>query len=347
MILFEQATIDSIVIHKIGQKASEENNSSKPNFYSKREIQISDEETQGILKSYFCRALKSQELFQFRDNDSTVATEVAAIFDQKTTLYNASIQMAEKLYEVIPENEEASSEFYVVHFSNFMVDDQTVDAIGILKSESKETFLKILQNENEVNFQTEEGISLKKLDKGAIILNVDQENGYLLKAIDSTKGDNVYWIDSFLEATVIENEYFNTETFMKICKDFTEDVLEKNQTVTNEQRVRFLQNSLEYFQKNETFNQENFEEQTLGNPEVIQEFNNFKQRYRNQYEIEAPSTFDIDSNAVKKSKRFLRSVIKLDKNFHIYVHSRPDNIERGYDENKGKSYYKVFFEIES
>ena len=41
---------------------------------------------------------------------------------------------------------------------------------------------------------------------------------------------------------------------------------------------------------------------------------------------------------MKKSKRFLRSVIKLDKNFHIYVHSRPDNIERGYDENKGKGY---------
>lgn len=347
MIDLGQATIDTIVIHKIGLKATEENDPRKVNFYSKREIQISDEQTQDVLKSYFFRALKSQEIYQFLNNDTCVAREVAAIFEQKAKLYSSSIQMAEKLYDVIPENDENHSEFYVAHFSNCMIDDLTVDAVGIFKSESKDVFLKIMQNENEVNFQSEEGINIKKLDKGAIIFNVEQENGYIMKALDNSKGDNVYWIDSFLEAKVIENEYFNTESFIKICKDFNEEILGQNQTVTNEERVRFLQNSLDYFQKNQTFNQEEFEAQAIGHPEVIKEFDGFKQRYRNQYEVEAPESFEIDSEAVKKAKRYLRSVIKLDKNFHIYVHSRPEFIERGYDENKGKSFYKVFFEVES
>jgi len=40
-------------------------------------------------------------------------------------------------------------------------------------------------------------------------------------------------------------------------------------------------------------------------------------------------------------------VIKLDKNFHIYVHGNRDLIEKGFDEAKGKNYYKMYFEQES
>ncbi len=43
----------------------------------------------------------------------------------------------------------------------------------------------------------------------------------------------------------------------------------------------------------------------------------------------------------------MRSVLKLDKNFHIYIHGDRELIERGYDEEKGKSFYKVYFEEES
>ena len=37
----------------------------------------------------------------------------------------------------------------------------------------------------------------------------------------------------------------------------------------------------------------------------------------------------------KKSKKYFRSVIKLDKNFSLYVHGDRDNIEKGFDEEKG------------
>lgn len=347
MIQFEQSTIDSIVIHKIGMKAAQEGDSMRENFYSKHEIQFIDEQTQMILNTYFSLALKSPDLYRFKDNNATVANEISQVFKDKSKFYESSIRLAEALYDILDETDETRSEFYVVHFSNCQVDDQTVDAIGIFKSEHKETFLKILQNENEVNFQADCGISLKKLDKGCIIFNIDEEYGYLLKAHDSSKGDNVYWIDNFLEAKVIENEYFNTESFLKICKEFNDECLAQDENIKNEERIRFLQNSLNYFQTNPTFNADQFNKEIIGNEYVIEQFDNFKQRYRNQFDVEAPSSFNIDEIAVKKSKKYLRSVIKLDKNFHIYVHSRPEYLERGYDENKGKSFYKVFFEVES
>ncbi len=347
MIDITESTIERIVIHKIGCKSLAENDPRKENFYSKHEIQFIDEDTQSILKNFFGLVLKSPEYYKFQDNNSSVPQEVRRIFEQKANFYDASIQMAKKIYNITDEENQCYSELYLVYFSNCVVDDITTTAVGIYMSDAKETFLKIMQNENEVNFQQEKGISLKKLDRGCIIFNVEEDSGYIIKAQDNTKGDNVYWIDSFLEAKAIENEYFNTESFLKICKEFNDEVLAKNESVKNEERIQFLQNSLNYFQTNQTFNQEQFANETIGNEAVIHEFNNFKQRYRNNHEIEAPETFDIDETAVKKSKKYLRSVIKLDKNFHIYVHSRPEFLQRGYDEEKGKSFYKVFFEIES
>ncbi|MFN6039537.1 MAG: nucleoid-associated protein, partial [Bacteroidota bacterium] len=39
-------------------------------------------------------------------------------------------------------------------------------------------------------------------------------------------------------------------------------------------------------------------------------------------------------------------VIKLDKNFHIYVHGKHEFIEKGFDEEKGKKFYKLYFDSE-
>jgi hypothetical protein len=53
----------------------------------------------------------------------------------------------------------------------------------------------------------------------------------------------------------------------------------------------------------------------------------------------------FSESAVKKQARVFKSVIKLDKNFHIYVHGNRELIEQGTDE-KGK-YYKVYYKEES
>lgn len=348
MIDISTATIDSIIIHKIGCKTVAENDPRYNNFYSQHEIQFLNEDTQSVLKSYFEKVLKSNDSFYFNTDNSAVQNEVARVFEQKANFYTSSVKMAEKLYNVVPETVEACSEFYVVYFSNCVIDEDTTNAVGLFMSDAKETFLKIMQNDNEVNFQAERGINIKKIDKGCFIFNTqDGDSSYFIKAIDNTKGEDVYWIDSFLELKIIENNYFNTENFFKICRDFNENVLASNENVKNQERVAFLKNSLAFFETNQTFDEEKFNKEVIGNEEIANDFNDFKQRYRKQFEVEAPSSFDIDETAVKKSKKYLRSVIKLDKNFHIYVHSRPEFLKKGYDQEKGKSYYQVFFDIES
>jgi hypothetical protein len=49
----------------------------------------------------------------------------------------------------------------------------------------------------------------------------------------------------------------------------------------------------------------------------------------------------------QKATRIFRSVIKLDRNFHNYVHGNLKLIEKRYDEATGMNYYKVYFKEET
>lgn len=55
---------------------------------------------------------------------------------------------------------------------------------------------------------------------------------------------------------------------------------------------------------------------------------------------------DISPQAVKKQARIFKSVLKLDKNFHIYIHGNRELIQQG-TEKDGRKYYKIYFENES
>ena len=62
--------------------------------------------------------------------------------------------------------------------------------------------------------------------------------------------------------------------------------------------------------------------------------------------LEVNQEFDISQQAVKRQARFFKSVLKLDKNFHVYIHGNRELIERGTDEN-GRKYYKLYYQEES
>ena len=49
---------------------------------------------------------------------------------------------------------------------------------------------------------------------------------------------------------------------------------------------------------------------------------------------------------MEKQERRMKSVIKLDKNFEIYVHGAEQLIQRGFDPQTGMHYYQLFFREE-
>jgi hypothetical protein len=103
---------------------------------------------------------------------------------------------------------------------------------------------------------------------------------------------------------------------------------------------------MDYFKTHDQFQLEEFNKEVLHHPELIDCFAQYKEQYEVAKQVNIEDNFDINLHAVQKQQRFFKSILKLDKNFHVYIHGRKDLIEKGYDERTGKHYYKLFFDEE-
>ena len=91
---------------------------------------------------------------------------------------------------------------------------------------------------------------------------------------------------------------------------------------------------------------QDYGKEVLGSDTIIDSFNRHKDVYSLERNIELAENFVISESAVKKLERRMKSVIKLDKNFHIYVHGGEQLVEQGYDEERGMKYYKLYYREE-
>lgn len=150
---------------------------------------------------------------------------IQELFDDEDRILEQSIALAKHLYKNSSHPQIKSGEFYVVLFKNCLINKEVVNAIGLFKSENKDTFLKISPKNNEFEIKSEQGININKLDKGCIVFNTEKDNGYLLSIVDNTNksiaNQAQYWIEDFLQIKRHEDSYFQTEKVLSLCKDFS------------------------------------------------------------------------------------------------------------------------------
>jgi len=341
-----ESIIDKISLHVIGNKSTEDILK-----LSKQSISI-NEEINGILSLYFLNSFRSKEYFVFSHESDLSLNEVfvyvSKIFENQEELHEQSINLAKHLYEQSTHPKIKSGEFYTVYFKDCIVDGTTTDAVGLFKSENKDTFLKIFAHGDGFGIESEKGVNINKLDKGCLIFNIEKENGYVVSVVDNTnKGvEALYWKDDFLHIKPRKDEYYNTQNVLSLCKSFVKEGLPEKFEVSKADQVNFLNKSVEYFKKNQDFDMTTFADEVIGQKEVIESFNQYKSDYEFARELAVLDRFSISEAAVKKQAKSLKSVIKLDKNFHIYVHGDREMIEQGTDE-EGRKYYKIFYSQES
>ena len=88
-----------------------------------------------------------------------------------------------------------------------------------------------------------------------------------------------------------------------------------------------------------------FANEVIDNTKAIDLFKTYKTNYEEEYDTPIGDSFSISDAAVKKQSRSFKSVLKLDKNFHIYIHGNNELIEKGMEEN-GRKFYKIYYENE-
>jgi hypothetical protein len=350
MISYFQASLSQPTIHKVGNKLLDEHLS-----LSEHSLKIDDEVLDNLLMNYFLKPFeKVNEIYRFDHptgdlNLNEVYHFAEIIFDDKDTFHENSRQIAKHLYDITNHPKIKSGELYLSYFTGVQIEGESLDAIGIFKSESKEPYLKVVQKakEFEINYE-QEAINIKKLDKGCLIFNTEKEAGYKVAVIDQTNStEAAYWVDDFLKLKIRNNNYTQTNTVLKVYKDFVTNQIDEEFEISKTDKIDLLNRSIKYFKEKEHFDLDEFSNEVLAHEPGIESFKRYKKNYEDEFETEIGDSFLISDTAVKKQARVYKSVLKLDKNFHIYIHGNKELIEKGYDEAMKMSYYKVYFREEN
>lgn len=344
MLDFSEAELSKLAIHQVGNKSNEEGI-----IHSEQEVVI-DGTIASLLTSYFTKPFKPQEFYNFTHETSLNLNEVhsyvKSIFNDKTTLLLQSINLAKHLYEESNHPNIKSGELYVAYFDNCYLNDELTEVIGIFKSEQKETFLKVFPEGKSFGISRDDGININKLDKGCLVFNENADDGYKVLLVDNTnKGDEAkYWKEFFLNVKPQEDTYYHTKNYLKMCKDFASETFPEADRID---QMSLVQESAKFFKEEDAFDKVSFQEKVLQEPEIIDAFEDFKDNFQERNQMKIYDEFDINSEAVKKMKGVFKSVLKLDKNFHVYVHGNRNYIKKGFDEESNMNFYQLFFKEES
>lgn len=347
MIDYTNCKILNVSVHEIGNKTL--NQEIK---LSEKGIDIQETRLKELLFKFFLSHFHSEEIFSFTfSNDDFNLNPVfiysSDTFENKKTFHKNSINIAKHLYETSLHPNIKPGDLYVVYFSNITIDNESTDAVGLFKSETKDFFLKLIADSNSYKLNYDDGINIEKMDKGCIIFNTHKEQGYKISIIDKSNKavEAQYWKDIFLNIKPFFDDFHHTQNYLSLAKNFVTDRLSEEFEVTKTNQIEYLNRSLDFFKRNEQFNENRFAVEVFEDTEVIKSFKKYKQDFQEDKNIDIVDDFAISSSMVKKQSRIFKKVLKLDKNFHIYIHGN-GQIEKGV-EGDGRKFYKVYYNEES
>lgn len=349
MINLFNAHIESLSLHRVGNKSRNE-----ALFLSENPYTLTDEVVP-LIKEYFFKPFREKEenYYQFAhevDLDYNEMFKMASeLFANPMNAHEVSKDITKHLFEQSNHPHIKNGDVFVAYLNNVTIDNTPCDAIGIFKSEIQADFLQLSENGNNLEMKLEQGINLNRLDKGALIFNHKKDEGYKILTIDANRYDARYWLEHFLNVDVFQDENFITKKYLKFCQDFAKEVVLPAEDKKEE--VMFMNRSVNYFAKNDNFEETNFLNEVLDNPDLIPEFKNYKVDKGEKYSIEDVTSFPIANAAVSDARRKMKNVINLDTNIQIKLdfvnpESAEKFVEKGWDEEKQMYYYLVYFNKE-
>jgi hypothetical protein len=269
------------------------------------------------------------------------------VFKDNDSLLNNSQAIATHLYNNATHPNIQAGELHVALLKNILYGNKKVQALVIVKTETRTDFFTTNQPGTAITMNYAAGLDSKRFDKGCIILDTNSKDGYVVYNIDyqNRKEEAKYWIDNFLKLQIVNNNYQQSNAILDITKQFITKQFPEEFKVNKIDQLDLLSRTIDYFKANETFEQTSFEQEVFTHKQTIESFKNYQLEYIKEHELKIDTSFDISDKAVQKNNRVYKSVLKLDKNFSIYIHGDRSMIESGMDSD-GRKYYKLYYEEE-
>ena len=342
-----------MVVHQVGNSLREEGIKLSPQVY-----QFQNQQVKEVFLKYCLNPFNSEVFYRFfHESDlnlNPVYAAITEIFADPSCFYQQSVKLAEYLYQKSAYPKIKGGEFYLVYLRNCVIDERQTEAIGLFKSDQKDLYLRVTPQESGLELTCDEGVSLKKLDKGCLIYNLDAAAGYRMSIVEPGSKDEteaLFWKDDFLQVTNLQDEHYLTKTYIDLCEGFCKDIYGEVHQIDKKAQVVFMNDAFNYFAKQERFDPEDFARKVIKEPELVKEFRNYQQDYAETSELEAAGDFEIAREAVKTARRKFKNLLKLDSEIEIKLKNvspegSPQYIERGYDQQRQLNFYKVYFNQE-
>jgi len=346
---FSQSRIKHLIIHEIGNKIRDEK------LFLSSKIQRIEENFENVLLNYFLKSfITNEEMHNFYHNSNLDLNEIYSYsktnFEEKNELsfIENSQNIAKHLYEFTLHPKIIRGELIIVEIEDVIYDDKSINLLGIFKSENKDSFLKVIRDSDNIKLQDDKGINISKIEKGCLILNHAQEDGFGVLNIDNNNQSTEYWTNKFLNIRPVKNSSHKTKEIIKICKVFSDEILSSK--YDNEVEFSFNNDYINYFEDNDTYDADSFASTIFKDDQIKNEFFTFHESNKESFDIDLKDSFEVSHTDVKKEKKKIKNIIKLDTNLELKVLLNKDdgtkNIEKGFDDEKGMSYYKIYFNEE-
>ncbi|MCP4702915.1 MAG: nucleoid-associated protein [Gammaproteobacteria bacterium] len=199
MIDISSACINKLIVHQIGNKIRDEGYN-----LSENEAERTATLDELLLKHYLAPVIRKGDVYDFSHESelslNTIYHFASLIFEDQTAFKSHTQSIAKHLYSASTHPNIGGGEFIVILFDDIKTEDGAEQALGLFRIEGKSDYLEVEDQNGSLSVIERMGISLDKIQKGAITFS----GGRKVYVVDSLGQKTKYWLESFLKAVPSE-----------------------------------------------------------------------------------------------------------------------------------------------
>jgi 37-kD nucleoid-associated bacterial protein len=342
------ASATRLVLAKVGNPQREE-----PLQTSKEVFDIAEAD-QAALTGIFLKPFKNLMAHRFTHHSSLAKHEMnncaKALFGDQDDLLKHGCEIAKHLYSKSNHPNIKAGDLCIAYIKEIHIEGELVQGLCILKSESVTPFLTITTKDGDLRISTEQGIHPEKIDKGCLIIDYWGTKGYYVLTFDRSGTDARFWTRDFLGVEAVPDSAFLTNAYAKMAVSFIEEQKPEEDTPPWE-TCNTARQALDYFDERERFDLQEFEQEVLKEPDMVERFQQHRSRMEEEQGQPLETSFEISKKDVTKARKRISATLKLDTGVEIHVKSSLSTevdpvLERGYDDKKGLKFIKVYYNNE-
>lgn len=212
------AKVKKVIVHHVGNKFRDEG------------VMLSDTESEhdatldDLLLKFFLAPVVNSENEYLLNHESDINLNLikhysSLVFKDENEFVAASSAIAKHLYISSTHPNIGGGEFIEILYDGIRINDLEIQAIGLFKIEAKNSYLDIKNNHHAINIVEKKGISVDSIQKGAVVLSVDNT----VFIVDNLGKKTKYWLDSFIKA-IPKN---TTKKYVQILGSVTKAIANK------------------------------------------------------------------------------------------------------------------------